>query len=148
MMYKINKNNQSVVKKISKNKMDDKFNLDGYTNDAKETLKVVTTDYVNEIIQETNRIEPITNKESKNKEITSNIVYIAKNTYKNTPIKETKKHVVFLELVTPIVAAIVGFMFDIELIREEGSELYFLIVAIIFTGVIISMTYTTFKGDK
>lgn len=116
-------------------------NLLGFNQPAKDELKKSATDFIDELIKESNRIESSRNPSSGNPQITSEMVTDATVFVRRGLIQPKKKiRVKVLRVISAIVSLLVGIIYDATKLQDKTYMLIFIVVVAI---AIISVTIST-----
>ncbi|ENG7701839.1 TPA: hypothetical protein M5M72_002403 [Citrobacter freundii] len=116
-------------------------NLLGFNQPAKDELKKSATDFIDELIKESNRIESSRNPSSGNPQITSGMVTDATVFVRRGLIQPKKKiRVKVLRVISAIVSLLVGIIYDATKLQDKTYMLIFIVVVAI---TIISVTIST-----
>ena len=116
-------------------------NLLGFNQPAKDELKKSATDFIEELIKESNRIESSRNPSSGNPQITSGMVTDATVFVRRGLIQPKKKiRVKVLRVISAIVSLLVGIIYDATKLQDKTYMLIFIVVVAI---AIISVTIST-----
>ncbi|KLF72867.1 hypothetical protein YA38_07010 [Klebsiella aerogenes] len=116
-------------------------NLLGFNQPAKDELKKSATDFIDELIKESNRIESSRNPSSGNPQITSGMVTDATVFVRRGLIQPKKKiRVKVLRVISAIVSLLVGIIYDATKLQDKTYMLIFIVVVAI---AIISVTIST-----
>ena len=116
-------------------------NLLGFNQPAKDELTKSATDFIDELIKESNRIESSRNPSSGNPQITSGMVTDATVFVRRGLIQPKKKiRVKVLRVISAIVSLLVGIIYDATKLQDKTYMLIFIVVVAI---TIISVTIST-----
>ena len=116
-------------------------NLLGFNQPAKDELKKSATDFIDELIKESNRIESSRNPSSGNPQITSGMVTDATVFVRRGLIQPKKKiRVKVLRVISAIVSLLVGIIYDATKLQDKTYMLIFIVVVAI---TIIAVTIST-----
>lgn len=113
-------------------------NLSGFNDHAKTALKKSISDFSEELIKESNRIESSRNPSSDSPQVTSGIVNDATVLIRRGLVQPKKKtRVVVCRIISAIFSLLVGIIYDATKLQDKIYMLVFIIVVVI---AIISLT--------
>lgn len=117
-------------------------NLTGFNDKAREMLSTATSEFVEDLIQEANRLESSKNFTGDDPQITSNMVNDARVLIRRGVHQPKKsKGSKFLRVASAVLSLGVGIIYDSTLLQEA---LYMLIFIVVLTAAIITVTLSVF----
>ena len=113
----------------------DEKKVDGFTDQARDTLKEQMGKYADNIIKESNLIEESIREDEANAEITSTIVMQAVKKYKSDTRKKLSNNRWIIRVVSTFSTLITGFLFDASGYGHNFMKLIFFIICLIIASV-------------
>ncbi len=105
--------------------------LDGFTNSAKKELVEYTNKYAVDVVNEAVRSEASLREHGNIREITANIIFQSVRKLKSKPHKRFKALFIILNLLSNILFAVAGWMFDLDEMSNNHTLLFvFLLISI------------------
>ena len=121
----------------------DDNDLAGFNVNAKEELKKSAKEYINDVIEESNRIESSRNSTSNTPEITSSMINDAKILIRRGLAMPKKKiGTKILRVISAILSVVSGSLYDT--IKLQDSR-YMVLFIVVITATILTVTISTIK---
>lgn len=104
-------------------------NLSGFNKNAQNELKKVATEYIDDVIEESNRIESSRNTTGKNPEITSSMINDA-NILIRRGLSQPKKKIGIriLKVAGVLLSVVSGLLYDSTKLQNSGYMVLFIVV--------------------